>query len=342
MVLILSGAVREAAAEEVHALETLRRTRAKAYVTRDGKPLLADVYQPPGDGPFPTVLMVHGGAWAAGSKWTVLRHANRMAQHGYAVVAINYRLAPAHKFPAQLEDCRAALAWIRKNAADYQFDVNRIGAYGYSAGGHLVALLGVTEPEQAEEERRRPCVQAVVAGGAPCSFDWLPEESRGLAYFLGGSRAERPHAYQNASPISFVNPKAPPFFFFHGDKDQLVPLSSSQSFHRSLVQAGVDSTFHVIKNTGHLMAFHDSNSLQQAIRFFDKHLKPDHPEQGGEEDGDDQTSDDPTGDDDDGKRAAGTDTGSESGDSESGDPESGDSESGSSAAADKMAKADSR
>ena len=138
-------------AAEPHDPATLQRLRGLSYAKRDGVELFADIYMPPGEGPNPGVLMVHGGAWAAGSKWNVLFHANQLAQHGYTVAAIDYRLAPKHKFPAQLEDCRAALDWMRANADKYRIDKSRIGAYGYSAGGHLVSLLAVTDRKKRPE-----------------------------------------------------------------------------------------------------------------------------------------------------------------------------------------------
>ena len=258
-------------AAEPHDPATLQRLRGLSYAKRDGVELFADIYMPPGEGPNPGVLMVHGGAWAAGSKWNVLFHANQLAQHGYTVAAIDYRLAPKHKFPAQLEDCRAALDWMRANADKYRIDKSRIGAYGYSAGGHLVSLLAVTDRKKRPEGAGR--LKAVVAGGAPCSFDWIDRESRSLAYFLGASRAENPMVYQDASPLTFVSPKAPPFFFFHGERDRLVPMSSSDALHQLLKKSGVDSSFHVVPKQGHLPAYFDQKARTKAIKFLDRVLK---------------------------------------------------------------------
>ena len=121
-----------------------------AYADRGDKPLLADVYLPPGEGPFPGVLCIHGGAWRFGDKKRMKGIARQLANNGYTAVAIDYRLAPKHVFPAQLEDCRAALRWIRANANRYHVDPKRIAVFGYSAGGHLAALLGVTDPPRAK------------------------------------------------------------------------------------------------------------------------------------------------------------------------------------------------
>ena len=256
---------------EPHEASELTRIRALPYANRDGVELLADIYMPPGEGPFPGVLMVHGGAWAAGSKWNMLFHANQLSRHGYTVAAIDYRLAPKHKFPAQLKDCRDALAWMRTNADKYRIDKSRIGAYGYSAGGHLVSLLAVTDKQQ--RPRGAGHLKAVVAGGAPCSFDWIGRESTNLAYFLGGSRAQNPAIYREASPLTFASPSAPPFFFFHGERDRLVPLSSSDALHQLLKKSGVDSSFHTVPKRGHLPTFFDETARAMAIKFLDRVLK---------------------------------------------------------------------
>src|SRR5262249_8362095 len=113
------------------------------YSKPEGIDLKLDAYIPQGDGLFPAILVVHGGAWRSCSQLHLSPQARRFAEAGMAAFAISYRLAPSYKFPAQLEDCQAAVRWIRSHAAQYHVDPNRLGAYGYSAGGHLVALLGV-------------------------------------------------------------------------------------------------------------------------------------------------------------------------------------------------------
>src|SRR5262249_788519 len=116
------------------------------YVQRTSGPLKCDIYQPAGAGPFPAVLAVHGGAWGMGNKRQRGVYAQKVGPDGFNTVSISYRLAPEHKFPAQIEDCKSAVRWMRKNANKYKIDPTRIGAVGYSAGGHLVALLGATDP----------------------------------------------------------------------------------------------------------------------------------------------------------------------------------------------------
>lgn len=253
--------------------------RGVTYVKRGEQNLQADIYLPRSDGPFPGVLMVHGGAWRAGERWHMHRDSQELAKHGYTVVSISYRLAPKHKFPAQIDDCRTALRWMRTNAAKYKIDSQRIGGYGYSAGGHLVALLGAaddpakSDPKQADAPSAR--LQAVVAGGAPCDFTWIRSDARALAYWLGKTRRQDPDAYRLASPLTFVTKDDPPMFFYHGATDALVPKISPTRMHDQLKQVGVRSELQLLEGSGHMAAFLNQKALPKAIEFLDDVLKGD-------------------------------------------------------------------
>ncbi|MDG2382785.1 MAG: alpha/beta hydrolase [Pirellulaceae bacterium] len=249
----------------VHADGTIERN--VEYLRRETVQLLADIYQPTGDGPFSGVLMVHGGAWMSGNKSHVVQHAKRFMRRGYVVVAINYRLAPRHKFPAQLEDCRAALRWMRSNSEKYRIDPTEIAGFGYSAGGQLVCLLGLNPSED-----HRECLQAIIAGGAPCEFRQIPESSKALAYWLGSTRRDRPDIYRNASPTSFVTSDDPPVFLFHGASDSLVRSSSSLDLYQRLQDKGVESKMHMVADSGHLKTFFDPESSNLAVEFLDEAL----------------------------------------------------------------------
>jgi len=240
--------------------ETIRNV---TYADRADGPLQADIYRPPGDGPFPAVLVVHGGAWMSGNKNQLAGIAQRLAEKGYVAVAINYRLAPKYKFPAQIEDCREALNWMRQNAQKYKIDPKRLAAWGYSAGGHLVALLGVTGGE----------LKAVVAGGAPCDFRQTPPNVQALAYWLGGTRANVPEVYKAASPAAFVSPKCPPIFFYNGEKDALVPPAGPKAMAELLKQAKVEATVHIVPDAGHIAAFLNREGVTKGMEFLEQHLK---------------------------------------------------------------------
>jgi acetyl esterase/lipase len=252
--------------------------RNKIYVERQSAALAADIYRPQGAGPFPGVLVVHGGAWAMGSRAQLAAVAVALAKHGYTAAAISYRLAPKDPFPAQIYDCQAAVRWLRENAGEFKVDPTRIGGFGYSAGGHLVALLGTLGEDEFREEGApadapSARLQAVVAGGAPCDFRLLPAGSRRLVYWLGGTRTDKPDAYRVASPAAFISSDDPPMFFFHGERDHLVPIRSPIRMVELLAGAGVEAELHKIQDAGHIEALFDRETLKMALEFADRHLK---------------------------------------------------------------------
>jgi acetyl esterase/lipase len=248
------------------------------YVQRDAGPLKADVYMPKGAGPYPGIVVVHGGAWAMGTREQLAGAALFLAEHGYTAVSIEYRLAPQDKWPAQIYDCEAAVRWMRAHASEYKIDPTRIGAYGYSAGGHLAALLGALKDDELREpgvsaDAPSARVQVVLAGGAPCDFSSLPADSDRLAYWLGGTPAEKPDAYRDASPAHYVSSDDPPMFFFHGDSDELVPIRSPEKMVEQLHTAGVTTDFYTVKGAGHIPAALDQTARERALAFADHILK---------------------------------------------------------------------
>lgn len=253
------------------------------YSKGQGYSLLCDIYQPIGDGPFPALLAIHGGAWTHGSKLNMIRHAWKLARAGYVVVAINYRHAPQYKFPAQVHDCKQAVRWIRSKQEKLKIDPNQIAVFGYSAGGHLGAMLGSTDGEDGLEgptteagSKFSSRVHCVVVGGGPCEFSWI--KSRALVHWLGDSPQNNPEVYKQAAPLTYVTPDDPPFIFFHGGDDGVVPLDSAKKMHSSLQQAGIESQFHTVGEKGHLATFTDTGWLDQAIEFMDEKLKRTHHE----------------------------------------------------------------
>ena len=250
------------------------------YCQRETGGLKADMYVPKGEGPFPGVLVVHGGAWRMGTRAQLSGIAQMLARHGMTAAAISYRLAPQSQFPAQIEDCKAAVRWMRSEAAKWKIDPAHIGACGYSAGGQLVALLGTTDArdglEGIADPENQPStrLQAVAAGGAPCEFRTLPPELDFLSFWLGGSRGERPQQYVLASARAFVTSDDPPMFLFHGAEDDLVPVESPKAMRESLATAGVETELYVAPNCGHMAAAMDKTSLDKAIAFLELHLKP--------------------------------------------------------------------
>lgn len=257
---------------------------AVTYREIEGEVLSCDIYLPDGVGPLPAIVAIHGGAWRHGTKLTMLRHAWKLARAGYVVVAINYRHAPEHPFPAQVHDCKYAVKWIRANAKRFKIDPERIGAFGYSAGGHLAAMLGTAGPKDglepefndADSDPVEPFssqVSAVVAGGAVCEFGWIAPQDRTLVYWLGAKKSQDPEIYRRASPMSYVSPADPPFYFYHGEHDLVVPKTTSIRLHETLQAAGVTSQHDIARNLGHVATFSDLSWMTRAIHFFDRHLK---------------------------------------------------------------------
>ena len=249
------------------------------YVTRGEQPLRMNLYIPEGDGPFPAVLLVHGGAWRMGNRWHMHSVGQKLASRGYTVASISYRFAPAHRFPAQLEDCADAVRFLRQNAQKYKCDPERIGGFGYSAGGHLVSLLGTcTDYEsfpflQSSPTEPSTRLQAVVGGGAPCNFTVIDPDQRILVYWLGDTRKNIPEVYEKASPEAHVSADDPPMFFYHGQRDRIVRVESPQSMSRTLRDAGVEGEVHAIAGAGHLAASRDPTSIEKAIDFLNRTLK---------------------------------------------------------------------
>jgi acetyl esterase/lipase len=250
-------------------------TYGQTYAERDSGPLLADIYVPRGEGPFPGVLVVHGGAWRLGSRAQLAGIAQVLAQHGLTAVAINYRLAPAHKFPAQIEDCRDAVRWMRAEAAKWKIDPEHIGGFGYSAGAQLVSLLGTHPEGESDDDTALPSsrLQAVAAGGTPCDFRPIPADIDGLAFWLGGTPGELPEQYRLASPAAFITADDPPFFFFHGENDQIVPVVSPTQMHAALIAAGVSADLYVVPKLGHIACCMNQAAIEKAVGFLETHLK---------------------------------------------------------------------
>ncbi|QDS88373.1 Carboxylesterase NlhH [Rosistilla ulvae] len=258
------------------------------YQTTSEGPLMADIYQPAEvDGTCPIVLVVHGGAWMSGDKALPGTYARMFAEHGIAAVSINYRLAPSFKFPAQLDDVRGALAWIHDHAAENHWDLQRLGMFGYSAGAHLcsmIAMLGDESPETIGKTTLLPAEDpcwgklhrpiAVVAGGTPADFRDLPLDNSLLAYFFGGTRRERPEAYEFGSPAVLASAGDPPTLFYHGTGDLLVPIGSAEALYRRQVEMKIDSEFVRVEGLGHLLAFMDEGARANVLRFMQARLQP--------------------------------------------------------------------
>jgi acetyl esterase/lipase len=225
--------------------------------------------------PLPVIVWVHGGGWQGGSKEN--SPAARFATRGFAVASINYRFSQHAVFPAQIEDCKAAIRWLRANARAYGLDKDHIGVWGASAGGHLVALLGtaggVKEFEGPGGNRDQSSrVQAVVDWFGPSDFLTVGAKDT-RTRLLGGDPLKNPGKAVKASPITYVSGDSAPFLIMHGDEDRTVPLSQSETLHAALQKAGVESTLVVVKGNGHGgPLFTSPENLRRIEQFFRRHL----------------------------------------------------------------------
>jgi triacylglycerol lipase len=246
------------------------------YATKEKLELKLDAYLPVGSKERPSVLVIHGGGWKFGSKRQLAKYAAGLAGRGFNAFAINYRLAPKYKHPAQIEDCRDAVRWIKKNSAQYGGDPDRIGAIGYSAGAHLACMLAVTGKQPGENEVGTNILVAA-GGGTPCEFMSIPAKNKTLAYWLGGSRQEAPKAYREASPLEYLDKGDSPIFFFHGETDFLVGMSGAKKMSEKMKKLGIDTHFHAIKEAGHFRAVFNSKAIGASFDFLEKHLKKTEP-----------------------------------------------------------------
>ena len=236
-----------------------------------------------GVGPFPAVIFLHGEGWRAGNRQQMNHFIEGMARLGYVAVTVEYRLVPTARFPAQVEDCKAAVRWLRANAEKYRVRADRVGVVGFSAGGYLAAMLGVTHNEDGFEglgynPEQSSRVQAVVSFFGPTDFsarEWprsLEEEV--IAPFLGAAFADKPDIYKKASPINYVTADSPPFLFLHGVDDKLVPVGQSRRLAETLERMGVPTQVIALEGEGH--GFTDAGNqkaMRQMLDFLDQRLK---------------------------------------------------------------------
>jgi acetyl esterase/lipase len=254
-----------------------------AYVENGHQRQKLDLFVPKtDDGPLPLIVWIHGGGWQGGSK-----DACPMAIYvtrGYVVASINYRLSQHAIYPAQLDDCQAALRWLRKNASKYKIDPDRIGVSGASAGGHLAALVGAAG-SSTKGKPDRVDVQCVVDVFGPANFltIWPQSDPKTTVVkhheldspegrLFGGPIPEKTALAKQASPMTYVSKNAPPFLILHGKKDRVVPWQQSEELHEALKKAGADSTLILVDDAGHDGNVAGPNGKKIA-EFFDKHLK---------------------------------------------------------------------
>lgn len=238
------------------------------YTGGDGRTTLqAAVTRPEGTGPFPAVVLIHGGGWTGGEPADMAKLADRLAQQGFVAFNIAYRLAPAARHPAQIDDVAAALNHLRANADTLHVDPARIGVWGYSAGAHLATLAGARLPAE-----QRP--QAVVAGGLPADLRRYPKSPL-IAKLMGTTLDEDAAGWADASPVTHVDAGSAPMWLYHGTWDWIVGVDNAELMHATLQDAGVESTLYLIKGRGHFASFLWHEGAENgALHFLRRHLQP--------------------------------------------------------------------
>jgi len=292
-----AGCTRGSPAEPGAPADTVREWLDVAYATRSAAQRL-DLYLPAaGAGPFPVVVWVHGGGWRSGDKRLAPgAPQRRVLERGYALASVNYRLSDEATFPAQIEDVKAAVRWLRANAARHRLDPTRIAAWGSSAGGHLVALLGTSGGVAALEgaalgnagESSR--VQAVVDWFGPVDFltmdaqaaeNGCPPFGAGHAapgspeaLLLGAAPRDRPDLARAASPLAYIDGDEPPFLLQHGTQDCTVAWQQSRQLHDALLPVlGPERALLTLLPAGHGgPAFFSEPNLARVLDFLDRHL----------------------------------------------------------------------
>jgi acetyl esterase/lipase len=264
LALVLSGAAAWAKDYEVVTRPNL------GFVQHDGANLAGDLYLPKGLDKAPVVIAVHGGGWQAGSRASYKYWGPFLARNGYALFSIDYRLGKAGTYPGSVYDVKAAVQFVRAKAADLGVDPERVGLMGDSAGGHLVALVGLAPDQFTTEYRSDPnyavsaSVKAVIGfyGAYDMLAQWQHDQiarprDQIAEKYLGASPMQNRRVYFDSSPMSYatVDRNRARFLLIHGTADDVVdPATQSQAFQNALNQAGIYVRRFVIPGAGHFWA----------------------------------------------------------------------------------------
>jgi acetyl esterase/lipase len=233
------------------------------------------------DQPVPCIVVIHGGAWRQGNKSMHLEEIKRFAKHGYVAASIEYRFCPKHRFPAQIEDAKCAIRYLRAHAKQYGINPERIGAMGFSAGAHLSMMLGTMDRQDGFEGQggwpdESSKVQAVVSFFGPTQLDAndIPDTSLPLVHdFIGDSKEKKADAYRQASPLTYVDSGDAPMLLFQGTRDVLVPYSQAIKMVTAMTRSNIPGRVEFLINANHGWYGDELNeTIDGTLRFFRKHL----------------------------------------------------------------------
>jgi acetyl esterase/lipase len=251
------------------------------YGTGGEQKLTLHLALPKTDGAKAGLLFIHGGGWAAGNKDDLKDAIREAAKKGYVAASVGYRFAPQNPFPAQVEDVKCAVRWMRAHADEIKLDPKRIGAIGFSAGAHLSMMLGVMDKDDGLEGNggwadQPSKVQAVVAYFGPVDLlgEYPPVSQEIVAKFIGGTKAEKTAEYRRASPITYVNSGDAPMLLFQGTNDVLVPFDQAYLMVRALTEAKVPGRVEFLLGSGHGWGGQElDHTRNETFEFFGRWLK---------------------------------------------------------------------
>lgn len=242
---------------------------------------LLDIYLPPNaQEKTPLVIWIHGGGWLSNDKYADMGYMKEtisaLMKEGYALASIDYRFSTQATFPAQMLDCNAAISFLYDHAVEYGLDRDRFALMGFSAGGHLASMVGLSKnnkvsdffiPKSSQKFRFR----AVVDFYGPADLTLFPgaidpKSPEGL--LIGAAPLDRPDLAKAASPVSYVDEKDPPFLIIHGEKDDLVSPRQSQLLHSWLKVKGVPSELIIVKDAPHFGAMFDVEEIRSKVLNF--------------------------------------------------------------------------
>lgn len=246
--------------------------------------------------PAPAIVFIHGGAWRSGDKSAGVGRLAPLVERGFVCATINYRLTGDAQFPAQIEDCKTAIRFLRAHAVDYGIDPERIGVWGSSAGGHLVAMLGVAgdvaEFDKGPWEGESSRVQAVCDWFGPADLTLMTRQRSAMdhsradspeGFLLGGAVSERQRMAELASPVNHVSGDDAPFLIMHGTEDPTVPYGQSVALATKLMEAGVEVDVVPMVGAGHGgKEFSSASAMERIVAFFERTLRAPVAGRGGE------------------------------------------------------------
>ena len=265
-----------------------------AYATTSNAQKL-DIYLPAGEGPFPVVVFIHGGAFLMGNKEMETSNAAVLVSKGYAAVSINYRLSGEAKFPAQIQDCKAAIRFLRANAVKYKLNSDKIASWGASAGGNLSALLGTSDgvselegPELGNSSMSSKVLVSVDWFG-PINFSTMDAEASTLGFtittnsatspeskLMGAAIPTIPEQVAKANPATYISSDDAAFFIQVGDADRNIPYTQSKNLYEALLPVLGESnvSFELISGAGHGgTQFTTSSNMDKVVAFLDAFMK---------------------------------------------------------------------